>query len=278
MKNILLPTDFSDNALNAIQYALEFFLQETCTFHVIHVQKASHYTSDDLMVAPSNTSILQSVISDSKKKLNKLVEKLKVSYPNENYTFNTIIDYDVFTDAIKQAVIANTIDFIIMGTNGATGASEVVFGSNTLNVIRKIDCPVIAIPQGYTFNSPKTILYAIDRYDTFILKETTPLMNILAKYKPSLCILKIKNDELITAEELDLKKQLQVFFKNINHTFHTISNVPSALAIHSFVQIMDIDMTAMFIKKETFLERFLKGSETSKISYGTMVPLLIMHR
>ncbi len=277
MKNILLPTDFSDNALNALHYALEFFRSEACTFHVIHVQKASHYTSDDLMVAPSNTSIHHSVVSDSKKKLNKLVEKLKATYLNENYTLKTIIDYDVFTDAIKQAVIANSIDLIIMGTNGATGASEAVFGSNTLNVIRKIDCPVIAVPQGYTFSAPKKILYAIDHDDNFIVDRMMPLTDILSKYQSSLCMLKIKNDEVTTDEEFKHKKQLQTLFKEINHTFHTISNVPAALAIQSFVQIMDIDMTAIFIKKETFLERFLKGSETSKISYGTLVPLLIMH-
>ena len=70
---------------------------------------------------------------------------------------------------------------------------------------------------------------------------------------------------------------MRLFFKNLDHSFHSITNVPTALAINSFVQIMNVDMTAMFIKKETFLKRFFKGSNTSKISHGTRVPLLIMH-
>ncbi|WP_271765738.1 universal stress protein [Aquimarina algiphila] len=277
MKNILLPTDFSENAKNAIYYAMELFKNELCTFYILNVQKASNYTTDDLMVAPANTSVHQSVISDVKNKLNLMVEQLKEQYPHENYIFHTITDYDIFIDAIKQAIKTKEIDIIVMGTNGATGASEVVFGSNTLNVIRKIDCPLIAIPQGYTFKKPKTILYAIDESDHFKTEGIEPLMDMVLKYKSSIRILKIKEDETVTVADFDDKKHMKEYFKDLNHTFHSIINVPTALAITSFVQIMNVDMTAMFIQKETFLERFFKGSETSKISYGTRVPLMVMH-
>ncbi len=277
MKNILLPTDFSDNSLNAIRYTMEFFRNELCVFHVLHVQKASLYTTDDLITAPANASVHHSIMNDAKKRLNQLVEELKSSYVDENYTFYPTTDYDVFIDAIKQAVKSKNIDLIAMGTNGATGAAEVVFGSNTLKVIRSIDRPVLAIPEGFKFNTPKTILYAFESDHKFISKGIEPLIDILMKYKSYLRILKMKEDDIITLEEFDDKKHLKEFFKDFNHTFHTIVNVPEALAIRSFVQIMDVDLTAMFVKRETFLERFLKGSETSKISYGTRVPLLIMH-
>lgn len=277
MKNILLPTDFSENAKNAIDYAMHFFKHELCTFYILNVQKASHYTSDDLMVAPANTSIHQSVISDAKKKLDILIKKLQEQHSQENYTFKSITDYDTFTDAIKQAVRSKNIDLIMMGTNGATGANEIVFGSNTLNVIRKIDCPVIAIPQGYQFKELKTVLYTIDYNDFFNPDGIEPLLDTVQKHKASLRILKIKEDETVTIADFDDKKHMKEFFKGINHTFHSIINVPTALAIASFVQIMNVDMTAMFIQRETFLDRFFNGSETSKISYGTRVPLLIMH-
>ncbi|MDY8134902.1 universal stress protein [Aquimarina sp. 2201CG5-10] len=277
MKNILLPTDFSNNSRNAIQYAMEFFKNELCTFYILNVQKASRYTTDDLMAAPANTSIHQSVISEVKQKLSRIVEELKSEYGDENYSFHSITDYDIFTDAIKQAVKSKNIDLIVMGTNGATGASEVVFGSNTLNVIRKIDCPVLAIPQGFTFKKPKVILFTLDYGHHFTTEGIEPLMDTLSKYKSSLRILKIKEDDTITIAEFDDKKHMKNFFKDVNHTFHSIINLPTALAINSFTQIMNVDLTALFVPRETFLERFFKGSETSKISYGTRVPLLIMH-
>ncbi|SEL10282.1 Nucleotide-binding universal stress protein, UspA family [Aquimarina amphilecti] len=276
MKNILLPTDFSENSRNAINYAMRFFENELCTFYILNVQKASLYMTDDLMAAPMNTSVHQSVINTSKEKLNELTKYLQKETTNQKYSFKGITDYDVFTDAIKQAVKSKKIDLVIMGSNGATGAREVVFGSNTLNVIRKVDCPVLVIPQGYVFENLKTVLYTIDDNDHFNTEGMDPLVDTVTKYKSSLRILKIKEDDTVTIAEFDDKKQLKDFFKNINHTFHSITNVPSALAIDSFVQIMNIDMNAMFIQKETFIERFFYGSETSKISYRTRVPLLIM--
>ena len=102
-----------------------------------------------------------------------------------------------------------------MGTNGATGANEVVFGSNTLNVIRKIDCPTIAIPQGYIFKNPKAILYAIDYWDHFNTENINPLMQTISKYTSSLCILKIKEDDTITVADFDDKKNMKEFFKTI---------------------------------------------------------------
>ncbi len=113
MKNILLPTDFSDNSRNAIAYAMGFFKDELCTFYILNVQKASSYTTDDLMAAPANTSIHQSVIRDAKKKLDILVDDLKSLNTEEKYTYYSITDYDIFTDAINQTVKSKNVDLII---------------------------------------------------------------------------------------------------------------------------------------------------------------------
>ncbi len=277
MKNILLPTDFSSNSLNAINYALEFFKDEHCTFYLFHVQKTSSYISDDLMAASSHTTIHHSVLNPVKEKLKKLMDDLKIEKPDQNYNFEIVTDYDSFIDAVKQVIRCKNIDLIVMGTNGATGAKEVIFGSNTLNVIRKINCPLITVPYGCSFVPPKNILYSIDYNDHFNEDGIEPLTNILDKYKSTLRILKIKEDDTLTIAEFDDKKHMKEFFKGTDHTFHSITNVPTALAIDSFVQIMDIDLNAMFIHRETFLERFFLGSVTSKISYGSRVPLLVLH-
>ncbi|WP_025743231.1 universal stress protein [Aquimarina pacifica] len=276
MKNILLPTDFSENAKNAIDYALKLFKNELCTFYILHVEKASAYMTDDLMSAPSNASIHHSVTHDTKEKLKLLIDKLKKGTNTQGYTFFALTDYDMFTDAIKQVVKSKNINLIVMGTNGATGAKEVIFGSNTIKVIRNINCPILAIPDGYTFKTPEKILYTIDYNDHFSKNGIEPLTDILTKFKTSLKILKIKEDDTLTVSEFDDKKNMKDFFKDTQHTFHSITNVPTVLAIDCFMQIMNVDMNAMFIHKETFLERFFQGSNTSRISYKTRVPLLIL--
>jgi len=66
-----------------------------------------------------------------------------------------------------------------MGTNGATGAKEVIFGRNTLNVIHRVDCPIITVPKEYLFEKPKTMLYTIDYNNPFTKKGIEPLMDAL---------------------------------------------------------------------------------------------------
>ncbi|WP_344925416.1 universal stress protein [Aquimarina addita] len=278
MKNILLPTDFSKNSRNAISYAMELFKNELCTFYVLNVQKATGYTTDDLIVSPANRSIHQTVTSQSKEKLKMVIEALEKETIGENYSFHPLTDYDVFTDAIKQTVTSKNIDLIVMGTNGATGAKEVIFGSNTVNVIRYVECPILVIPQEYVFATPKKILYTLDDNDHFSTEGIIPLTDLLIKFKASLKILKIKEDDTITVSEFDDKKQMNHFFKDVNHTFHMITNVPITLAIDSFVQIMGVDLNALYVHKETFLDRFFQRSDTSKLSYGTRVPLLILRK
>ena len=182
MKKILLPTDFSDNARDAINYAMQFFKNEACHFYIVHVQKASHYITDDLMTASVNTTIHESVVGTTKKKLNQIVAELKATYDAEDYKYNTLIDYGGFVDALKKVIRFKDIDMIIMGTNGVTGAEEILFGSNTINVIRKVDCPLIIIPQGFKFTIPKTILYAMDHNDHFVEDDLKLLSKIVNKH------------------------------------------------------------------------------------------------
>ena len=103
MKQILLLTDFSDNALNANKYALHLFENETCTFHILNVHKMGSFTSDDLMRSPKE-SIYQSITKVPREKLDTLVDGLKKEFNNPNHTFQTHIDFDVFIDAVRQAV------------------------------------------------------------------------------------------------------------------------------------------------------------------------------
>lgn len=277
MKNILLPTDFSVHAQNAIDYALKFFKNELCTFYILHVEKAGNYTTDDLMAAPANATVHQSVLKSARKKLYKTVSKLKEENTDSDFFFKALIDYDHFTDAIAQAVTAHKIDLIIMGSNGATGALEVLLGSNTIQVIRNINCPVLIVPQFFSYKNIHSVLYALDYDDAFNAENTELLTDILYRHKASIKILRVKEIEEISISEFEEKQAMKKYFQDFIHSFYSITNVPTADAINSFVQILNVDLTVMVLEPETFLERFISGSSVSKINYSSLVPLLILH-
>ena len=164
-----------------------------------------------------------------------------------------------------------------MGSNGATGAKEKIFGSNTINVIRIVDCPVLVIPEKYKYQHITTALLVMDHVDHFEKDRITPFTEIVFKNNPKIKVLEVKEDDTITIAEYDDKKNINNYFKDYDVSFHSIVNVPTPIVVNSFVQIMDIDLIATFIERERFLDRFLNGSDITKISYKTTVPLLVMH-
>ncbi|WP_378187652.1 universal stress protein [Aquimarina sp. W85] len=276
MKTILLLTDFSKNSETAINYALQLFEGTHCHFIILHVQKSSNYTTDDLMVSQATSSIYSSVLDKTKKKVANLKDVLEKKYPSKNFSFETLVDYDLFTNAIQQVVKLKQIDFIIMGTNGVTNVKEALFGSNTIKVIHSINCPILAIPEKTIFKKPDTILYALDYFQNFDSHSTAPLVDLLKKFQSTLRILKVKEDETVTEKERNDILLMKKAFANFRHTFHTITNIQTALAIESFAQIINIDITAIVLHKEHFLERFFRGSEITKISYESKTPLLFL--
>ena len=61
MKNILLPTDFSNNSRNAIHYAFQFFKDQECEFYFLNVQKISEYLTGDIYAASKDNSVFDAV-------------------------------------------------------------------------------------------------------------------------------------------------------------------------------------------------------------------------
>ena len=260
MKNILLLTDFSEDSQNAIEYALQFFKGGKYNFFILNVHKVSNYTTGDLMASSADASIYDSIIKNPKTALNNMIKKFKNEYNNEDFSYEAICDYDTFISAVKQTINLKKIELTVMGTNGATGANEVIFGSNTIAVIRQVDCPVMVIPQEFKFIEPTNILFALEYNDIIKDKPLKPLKHIIKKHNAALDIL-ILNKEDISIDQLnDKKASIDSFFKEDKCNFYTIVDVPIDIAMDCFEQINEIDLIAKIINKESFLKRLISGS------------------
>jgi nucleotide-binding universal stress UspA family protein len=275
MKNILLPTDFSENSKNAIRFAMNFFEGETCTFHILNSQKPSSYITADVLYGSPGTTIHEAILNDNKIELEKTIRFCESIAEKEKYTFVPKIDFDNIVDAVNQAVALNNIELIVMGTNGATGAAEVIFGSNTLKIIRNVNCPVIAVPQGYTFSKIASVLLSLNYQYIVSEKSLNIISEIVKKHKASLKILEIEEESIELATKRNYTEEV---FKEIGFERFSIKNIPAAMAINVFEQLIPIQLHAMVVERRSFLDRFIFGSETSKIRYGSSVPLLILHQ
>ena len=276
MKNVLLLTDFSENSINAMRYALQLFKNELCSFFVLHAYNSSLYTTDNLLL-DGKQSIYDSLIKKSKQKLEILINEFEDEFKNKNFSYQALVDYDNLTDAVKQVKKSKNIDLIVMGSNGVTGTKEVVFGSNTINIIRKVTCPTLVIPESFKFKQPKEILLPLDPIDSINNKAFTNAIEFAKHYCTKLHVLRVNPKDKNSKETSKEEEQFDALLTNLPHEYHVVDGVPMHYIVSSYIQTRAIDLMTLLVQKESLFERFIIGSSTKQISNKIIVPLYILH-
>ena len=273
MKNILLLTDFSEGSDNAIQYAIQFFQSYHCVFHILHVHKAGSFTADNLMLASSGSSVYDSIIKVPKKRLENYIVELQDTFKNKKHSFEAHIDFDSFNQAVKQATTNYNIDLIVLGSNGTTGAKEIVFGSNALNVIRHSDVSTLVIPEGFAYKACKEVLLPLDPEDKLSGESFNEIIAFIELHKIHLHVLRVNPEHENPESMSDDKSNLAI----LNCEYNCINGVPMHHAVESYLQTSEIDLIALIVQKEGFFRRLFFGSSTTLISQTAKLPLLIIH-
>ena len=276
MKSILLPTDFSNNSINAIHYVHELFEGERCEFYLLNVQKASSYVSDDLMSLQPSTTIYQNLIENSKKSLEDIIVDVKKKFAKEQHIYNTIVDYDNFVQSINQLVEKKGIDLIAMGTKGATGAEKVLFGSNTVKVIQRCNCPVLAVPDNCKFNGIKKIAFTSNYNSLYKHEEIKPLLTIADMFEAKIDVLHITKGDHLTENQENNRAFLDECFANLNHEFISLANKKLFKTVEHYVLYNEIDMLAMMSRKHSFIERLFTRHKVETFAFHVSVPFLVM--
>ncbi|CAM4267738.1 universal stress protein [Zobellia nedashkovskayae] len=278
MKNILIPTDFSDNAWNAIEYGIAFLKKTKCKFHIVHVNPIASFSDGEVAMYASQEVFRESLIEKSLEKLQKLLEKIERLPLNTKHTFYTSAFYGFFTDYIKEEVKNKDIDFIIMGTKGANGIKAVSMGSNTGNVITKVKCPVLAVPQNAEYHRPKEIVFPTDYYLSYDIKVLENIKELASLNHSTIRFLYLsKAGEKLTQEQTKNQEFLSGYFSEIENSFHKITGEKLETAVQCFTESRKVDMIVMVAKNLNFLERILFKPKVEKISYHITIPFLVLH-
>lgn len=280
MKNILIPTDFSENSWNAVKYALAFFKNTTCDFYLLHVTLIYNYASGEspIMPLPAIEVIDKTILKQAKTNLKKLVKKITQLPPNPKHKFYTLNNYDYFIDAVRNHVAEKNIDLIVMGTKGASGLKKAMIGSNTGDLITRVKCPVLIVPENAVFKEVEEIAFPTDYHLFYQTKILNNILEFIKMHDSTLRIVHIaKKNEEITDFQLENKEFLKNFFAEEKHSFHKISNKKIEDGVQNFVESRDIDMIIMVAKNLNLFQRILFRPTVEEISYHTDVPFLVLH-
>jgi len=279
MMTILLPTDFSKNSWNAIKYAIDFFENTTCNFYVLHVNRIENLIVGDTNYMPTQEEIESNYTKPSKKKLRGLLKNISASFNNnKKHKFYTLSDYSFFIESIRKHVEEKKIDMIIMGTKGVSGLKEYIVGSNTGDIITKVNCTTLVVPEHATFSNLKEIAFPTDFNLSYDIKTLQPFTDILNTAKASLRIIHIQNKDLrLNTEQLTNKDILTDYFEDFKPHFHFLTNKRVEDAIQCFVESREIDMIVMVAKNLNYFQSMFFHSKVEKITYHTDIPFLVLH-
>lgn len=275
MTRILLPTDFSENSLTAIRYGLTLYKDLKCSFFLLNSYMPPVYHTEYLMGSPAQIGLGDIVQQNSQDNLENLKKKLEKEFDNPLHTFTTHSALNVLSSEVARTVEAEGIDVIIMGTQGATGAKEILLGTNTVHVIKNSKCPVLVIPSGFEYEVPEQILFPND-FEVSLNKESlASLLKIVNSHVSQVNVMHVYTGNELTIVQKKNREQLANVLTE-NGFFHEVKSNEIITAINEFQIKQKINLLVMVQNKHTFLERLFIEPVIKKIGFHVTVPFLVI--
>jgi len=276
MRQILIPTDFSENAMNAINYALELFKYDVSEFYIMHTYQDEIYADQALLTQETFDEVTRIVSQRSEEQLGETITQINDISPNPKHKYHSISSNLMLVDSADKIVDENNIDIIIMGTHGKTSDRKLTFGSHTLQVLKYVQCPVLAIPVDYKYTQPRHILFPTDYMIPYKRRELKLLCEIAAPFRSTIDILYVSKSDKLSMRQQNNKGFINGELCKNKINFKTIYNKNITNAIYTYIKENKVDMLVMVNTRHSLLENILFQSTIDEISLHLDIPFLAM--
>ncbi|MEM1337034.1 MAG: universal stress protein [Bacteroidota bacterium] len=280
MKRILLPTDFSKNAWNAMAYSEFIFEAIPCEFILLHCFSGSPSKSQLQNDAPESLSADLLLRATFLNRLEDIVRKARSPTPNPRHVFRVSAIPGDLVATIRKITVEEKIDCIIMGTKGASGLKKVFFGSTTYTTIKHATfCPVIAVPEDWENNIGKNTILLVTGYEhIFEAYEFTTILDIASLCNGRVMVGFMGKHRELGPAQLKSKESIHNHLQTIDLEF---VEMREETFIYQSVQKMvtehdEIGMIAMLEYWHSFFERITNEPVIKNIAFNPQVPFLVI--
>jgi len=266
MQKILIPTDFSSVADNALNYAIEIaakFNSKLYLYHVYSIKKVDYDLDFPDDEQPYKKKVEEKMNFTKLKFMEKITEK--------GLSIETIVEEAHIFTLFRNKVMEHKIDLIVMGSKGASGLEKVIFGSVAATALEMAEVPVLIIPPKYSFLSLEQIVLATDR-DEVSASVLSPLQKLILKFGAKVTALNIN-----TGLNEDAYQKNDLYLNGIEATYREvpISNSINE-SINKYIEKEDCDLLCMIRREKGFFESIFKTSITKTQVYDNRIPLLVL--
>jgi nucleotide-binding universal stress UspA family protein len=267
MRTILVPTDYSEAARNAVHYAADLAKVmggKLLLFHAYHVPMRLAAGGG---AVPASGEELE---AEEARKLRNYTEAVKSLYPG--ITIGHSIRAGFAVEEINDYASGSDIDLVVMGT-GAESEHNDIFGSLTTSVIKDTKGPVMVVPQDATFKPKPRVALAYDFSGISNPYMLDMLGSIVKSFGSELMIVDVLKSE---EEKVKMDGSLERLTAQIPHSFHFPVGDDPAETMLNFIEENKVDMLAAIPHKHGFFARLVRNTFTQKMALHTHVPLLTL--
>lgn len=276
MKKILVPTDFSENAFLAAEYAATICKTQNYSLHLVHYYTAISSSFED---NASTTIQADPLLLKADLTIKEWTAKLQSKFPEVNISFHN--ERGLLQDALTKEAKRNDYIAIVMGTTGATGAKNIFWGSNTAIITTTSPIPVIAVPN----KTVSTRINKVGLLTNLKQEELITLQEFLHSIKGEIDLVLIhahKEDESMAS----IREKLELWLVNIE-PFNAVRNVNYLTApivkedknldtipevISQIIADNAIDMILITKSRKSFFERLFTTSVSKAMTLDLQTP------
>ncbi len=271
MAHVLIPTDFSSNSLNAAKYAINLYGAKGNVFTILNCYMMPRGTASTMW------SIDDMLAKESVEGTTDFADRLKEELTDLDPMLEVITEHGDLPNVINRFMDdEDPPELVVMGTQGASGLKEVLMGSNTADVIKRSEIPVLAVPQDATYSVPKKIIVADDGGP---VSEATinVLQRIARDSSAELMIVRVlKGTD--PKPEGPIGSAYDALLKEIPHTHHYISGENVINALSDMVGAGKVDLVVLLHRHRGLFEQLFHRSTATKLAMHTHVPMLVLQQ
>jgi nucleotide-binding universal stress UspA family protein len=272
---IAIPTDFSKNADNAALYAMELFTGEACKFYLTHTYTPAFYRAEYLLQSPGQIGLgdfyqerVMKKLEKHKKILQKSADKMHEIIPHA--AFNSL------AEELEEMGKKESLDLIVMGTQGATGAREVLFGTHAVQVLHKASCPVLVVPEGAKVSTMENLLFPTDFKPDYEKLSLKALKFFLEKPGVVLHVLHAYTEADSQPERERGRAQLKELLVAYSWEMTETAAGDIVGAINRFTQDNPVQLLVLVRNTHTFLENLLVTPVIDQVGLYARIPFLVI--
>lgn len=278
MKQILIPTDFSDNAWNTILYAIELYRNVPCEFYLLNTYDLEPIQLISVVSSQRIGHLYEAIKMESEQGLKMTLEDIHNSKPGLHHTFKTISKKGSLVQNMNKLLEDSTFGMIIIGTKGTTGSKNLFLGSTTQKVVKNVShCPILIIPDDSYFKEISAIAFATDFERMYHKAEIAPILEFAKSQNATVRMIHIYDKPELDPSQHYNSSSLEHYFKRVKYDFHVMPDFSTVEhAIQEFIEELEIDILVMINYEHSFVEKIIKEPIIKKMTFNTTIPFLVI--